>query len=89
MNFIANGVIKDKVRDKVIYDCSIKKVEQINVCCIFSIWWLHYSVLSLFLFFISFPAWRSHGIVWINHDDHANAESKIESIRYFIWNWNW
>ena len=57
MNFIANGVIKDKVRDKVIYDCSIKKVEQINVCCIFSIWWLHYSVLSLFLFFISFPAW--------------------------------
>ena len=49
----------------------------ITVCCLFSYFLFH------------FPAWRSHGVVWINHDDHVNAESKIESIRYFIWKWNW
>ena len=59
MNFFANGVIKDKVRDKVIYDCSIKKVEQINVvvyfqfgfyitvCCLFSYFLFHFQLGDL------------------------------------------
>lgn len=31
---------------------------------------------------------RPQGAVWVTYDQLANVESKAESLRYFVWNWN-